>query len=540
MAQGIEDDNAVKPDRNTPDASVSRVVSIPDQHQRLLAVGLFDQTDHYNELVHTRQWLLHHRELPLDLQGNLFIMERPLTGAGTILVKQAPLPPARPVEGSLIDLTVRPNPDGPGYEYLLHQTGPDDLEAWHVIEYDGGEIGRTIALHRWQRSARPATDAHRIPRLISNTWGDRNRDGRMQHDFVLREIDRAAELGVDIVQLDDGWQRGASANSIQAKQEGGIWTGFWESDPQFWTPHPQRFPHGFGPIFEHAKNNGIGIGLWYVPDSSNDYANWQKDVDQILTLHRQWGVQRFKLDGIDAGTHEARRNLSALFDAIMTESSGRIACDLDLTGGGSKRPGYFGALGLGPIFLENRYTDWHGYWPHQTLRNLWQLSHWIDPQRLRIEFLNNERNAEKYPDDPLAPVLYPPATLFAITMFANPLGWFENTGLSDAYRAQVAPLIQCWRDHRERIASGHILPIGHLPDGTTWTGFCSLTNDSPNAYAVIFNQASPKGEATLGLPRAFTDVAILHGQGTAQVKGNQLTATMPRPFGYSFVQLTGH
>ena len=54
---------------------------------------------------------------------------------------------------------------------------------------------------------------------------------------------------------------------------------------------------------------------------------------------------------------------------MLQESGGRVVFDLDVTA--EIRPGYFGVPDVGPIFIENRYTDFHRYWPHQgTLRNL--------------------------------------------------------------------------------------------------------------------------------------------------------------------------
>ena len=97
------------------------------------------------------------------------------------------------------------------------------------------------------------------------------------------------------------------------------------------------------------------------------------------------------------------QNLRKLFDRCLTESQGQIVFDLDVTA--ETRPAYFGLPTVGPIFVENRYTDWHKYWPHHTLRNLWQLAHYVDPLRLRMEFLNNTRNADKYAGDPLAPLV---------------------------------------------------------------------------------------------------------------------------------------
>jgi alpha-galactosidase len=95
-------------------------------------------------------------------------------------------------------------------------------------------------------------------------------------------------------------------------------------------------------------------------------------------------------------THNAAslHNQRAKFDRLLEGSDGAITFDLDVTA--EIRPGYFGLPDIGPLFVENRYTDFHRYWPHQTLRNLWMLSQAVDPLRLRMEVLNNARNADKY------------------------------------------------------------------------------------------------------------------------------------------------
>ena len=80
---------------------------------------------------------------------------------------------------------------------------------------------------------------------------------------------------------------------------------------------------------------------------------------------------------------------------MLRESKGKVVFDLDVTA--EIRPGYFGVPDAGPIFVENRYTDFHRYWPHQTLRNLWKLAQYVDPLRLRMEFLNNTREPSSIP-----------------------------------------------------------------------------------------------------------------------------------------------
>lgn len=150
-------------------------------------------------------------------------------------------------------------------------------------------LSTTAALHRLQacyRVFRPGRDGL----LVSNTWGDRNRDSRINEPFVRAEIAAGAALGVDVCQVDDGWQKGITANSSLVAK-GGVWNGFWA----------------------------------------------------------------------------AELNLMQLFSRVRTATQGELSIDLTA----EVRPGYFGAMPVGPLFLENRYSDWRQWFPHATLRYLW-------------------------------------------------------------------------------------------------------------------------------------------------------------------------
>ncbi len=192
---------------------------------------------------------------------------------------------------------------------------------------------------------------------------------------------------------------------------------------------------------------------------------------------------------------------------------------------------------IGPLFVENRYTDWHGYWPHQTLRNLWKLAHYIDPLRLRVEVLNNERNMLLYHDDPLAPFCYAPAYLFAIACFACPLGWFETSGLSDAYLQSVASFVTVWKAHREQIYRGTILPIGQTPDGTSWTGFLSSTADSH--YLLMFRELNTASAFAFAWPWAqeVYQAETLYGTGSVQVDGAAVRVEIGEKQSFLFTRL---
>ena len=509
-------------------------------HLRLTQVTLQDQTDNHNELAFENEWLLHPSEAALTLSGCLFFVEDVLTGAGLIFLKEAPLPPARPVP-SRYDLHVLPGErritfagNGAGIE--------GDGYAFVTLAYANGAAGRIAALQQYQRCLRPYAPT-RDGMLLSNTWGDRNRDARITADFMAQEIEAGARLGVDVIQIDDGWEIGATSNSVRAQSAGGVWEGFYAAQENFWAVHPERFPDGLEALIHAAREKGMRFGLWFGPDSSGDFANWRRDADTILRLYRDLNIEYIKIDGVKVRSKTGERNLKAFFADVLDKTAGRVVFDLDVTA--ETRPGYFGMMQVGPLFVENRYTDWRKYWPHQTLRNLWKLAHYIDPARLRMEFLNQARNADKYANDPLAPSAYRPDYLFATVMFSSPLGWFEVANLPAAYFSEAAPLISTWKAHREAIFSGTVYPIGAAPDGAAWTGFASVAPDHRSAYLLVFREASLAAEWHVRLPflpdvTQATEAVGLGGDGKATLlPDRKLEITIPeaRRFLFAYVRV---
>lgn len=159
--------------------------------------------------------------------------------------------------------------------------------------------------------------------------------------------------------------------------------------------------------------------------------------------------------------------------------------NLDATAG--RRGGYFMFGKYGNIFLENRYTDWQNYYPYWTLRNLWQISKYVPAERLQMEFLNNARNVEKYGKDIFAPALYDIEYLFAITMAAQPLAWFEASGLSAKQIEKLSPPIRKYNAIAEKFHSGVILPVGEEPSGVSWTGFQSVLSDK-EGFVIVYRE----------------------------------------------------
>lgn len=526
---GVESDPLSGPDSDAS-ASETNEHLLPGRHFRLTQVEFRDGTDRFDGLVHEREWLLHPSE-KLELQGNLFCIETLERGEQTLFIQTAPLPHAR-CEAVGTDLRAALD-TGRGLVVSLCP-GP-----WTILTCGAGEWARIRTLRDWQRGLRPAARTHRLPAFLSNTWGDRSRDSRMNQAFIEAEVAAAGRLGVDVVQLDDGWQKGTTANSSDNLARGGVWEGFWNADPAFWTPHPERFPQGLDPLARLIADHGMNLGLWFAPDSWNDFANWEKDAAALLELHRSLGVCHFKIDAIRMSSPSSLGRIRAMVARVLEQSGGKVVFDLDITA--AVRPGYFGLIECGPLFVENRYTDWVNHWPHRTLRNLWQLARWIDPLRLRMEFLNNGRNQALYGDDPLAPAHYRPDALFATVMAANPLGWFEVTGLSDRYIEEVAALVRIWKEHREAMTAGTLIPVGPCPDGFNHSGFLIVPDEGRGHwYLLLFRGQTDGGEAVFDLPVTVPgEWELLAGAGSLRTQGRRIKLTIDASHSYLFGVSTG-
>lgn len=451
------------------------------KYPRVEAIEFFDQTDRNNNLVKKEKSVAFTGEI--KLKGNLL---RAISGEseipGIFILKKAPCSfvqlgyPGYDFKVVKNNITV----EGTGYFNGNLITG-EWVKLYGTVLgcFNGTDFGFMKTLRNYQNLIFKAIP-DRDNMIMMNTWGDRNKDASINEPFLKAELNVCEKLGVTHFQIDDGWQQGLSQNS--ATFEGDKWD-LWEKED--WEPNRERLPSGLDPIVKYAEQKGIQLGLWFHPSNYNSYENWQSDAEVILGLYNNYGIRYFKIDGIELPDKLAEHRLRQLFDKIIKESAGNIVINLDVTSG--KRTGYFYLNTYGNIFLENRYTDWGNYYPHWTLRNLWQLSAYIPTKKLQIEFLNKWRNMEVYGEnDPLSPYNIPFEYQFAITMMAQPLAWFEGTGLPKE-AMEIETVIRDYKNIQEDIHYGDVFPIGDEPSGYGWTGFQSI-KDEKNGYLMVFRE----------------------------------------------------
>lgn len=511
------------------------MVILPSIHYTLTTVQYYDRTDVNNNLVFKDELLPY---LRMDKKvGNILFARENAGKESFFLLKEAPC--------SYVQLNY------PGFDFLIHNreikvvgTGlkEESLEQdkW-ISTYSSvtgiAPEGQTLqhALRTYQKNLRKY-DFSRDDMIMLNTWGDRNRDQSINEAFCLQEIDACKKYGITHFQIDDGWQRGRSKNS--ADPEGELWDA-WEKED--WQPDPEKFPSGFDLVSEYAEKNDVELGLWFHPSNHNSYENWKQDAEIVAGLYSDYDVRYFKIDGIKLPDKEAEVNFRKFLDHALMLSQNNIVFNLDATA--DNRGGYHFLNEYGNIFLENRYTDWGNYYPHWTLRNLWQLSEYVPPEKLQIEFLNKWRNPDKYPEnDPLAPINIPFEYSFAVTMAAQPLAWFEAGNLPEE-AAGLIPLIENYKTFWNDFHRGYIFPIGEMPDGYKWTGFQSIHDDY--GYILIFRELNNADEylvETYLKPGDVVEFLSLAGSGedfsTIINEDNEVPFRLPDEFSFALYRYT--
>ena len=476
-------------------------VGINEDHVKVTEVEFYDFTDVRNNAVRKRERLAYfYSPDGVDTyNGQMFVLNAYTKKNALVMVKESPCTFGRLndvdfdmkyaiyenafMKGFGVDFSGKQlfTPDVFLYYATIGvaqdlESAADGYKKYYRLEWKGGDKGTFI---------------------MSNTWGDRNGDSRVCHDFACKEADAGKKIGVDIIQLDDGWQSGLTANSrfIKDKSEGVWGSGLYKNCPDFWVPAPHKFPDGFKKTSDYIISKGAHFGLWFSPDFDNDYENVDKDIEVLVNLYKEYNVTFFKIDGVDITSKKMEINLVKLLETVYERCDGKVDFDLDITGH-QKRWGYLVNKHYGNLFLENRYSKSICYYPFTTLRQIWLLSEFLPAQKFQIEVLNRKLAAELYnPNDILAPANYTQDYCFATAMFACPLIWMEMTGLDKEDLSAISKIAKIHKKIKKDMAKLVVKPIGEEPDGLNFTGFTAL-DENGKGYALLFRDCTNKSTYT--------------------------------------------
>jgi alpha-galactosidase len=353
----------------------------------------------------------------------------------------------------------------------------------------------------------PAT---RQPYIFYNTWNfqERNKwwNGKayldsMNEDRILKEIDVAHRMGIDVFVLDTGWYEKTGD----------------------WNVSTQRFPDGLKSVKDRLDSYNMKLGLWFDPTAAamsskvvHNHPEWRMSwngeidephqiweteksyrmclvsgyadafADELIRTAKQVGVTYFKWDAIgqygcndphhDHGTNsntEKERSDSYAFQLVqsMSRIADRIAAavpgaiiDFDVTEG--DRAMGLGFLSSGKYFLINNGPYYQNYdVPINKERDNWNLFFyqgqartWIARSPLTFDrwipsilFLTHY-----FPDDPRQ---WQEVNVASLILGQNGL-WGDLLGVSDSGIAYIADVLDKYRRVRDDVTESDPIVTG--------------------------------------------------------------------------------
>jgi alpha-galactosidase len=129
-------------------------------------------------------------------------------------------------------------------------------QQWHSPVFAGlytrdGFGATSQAWHAYTRAhilPRPAETRPVLYNSWEGTWFDVNETNQRELATI------AAELGVELFVVDDGWFGGRTSDHRGLGD---------------WWPNPERFPKGLAPLIAHVHGLGMRFGLWVEPEMVN-------------------------------------------------------------------------------------------------------------------------------------------------------------------------------------------------------------------------------------------------------------------------------
>ncbi len=490
-----------------PDCKEEKLLDIEGEHWTVTSVKFKAFTDDNDTLVHKNKKNLFARNLYEGMEGDIFFLKNISTEKAVVIISETPdyQKTVLRINGGAVLI------DNGGYGVALGFTENSGCEA--------------LCREYYRHKRRP-----KVSMMMSNTWGDRNGFSRVCHEFVKKEIDAAEDIGVDIVQIDDGWQVGPTADLSRRDELG---RRVFADD--FWQISDERFPKGIKVLSDYAKDKGIKLGLWFAPDSHDNFKAKKRDIEILREAYEKWGSRFFKLDMYWIQNKEECEQFLEFLKSIY--GFGEVATQIDVTRG--DRVNYLCGGEYGTVFVENRYTKWGNYFPHRTLRNLWSLGRFIPTAKFQFEIVNPDLNTEAYENgDVFAPENYDLDYLFASVMLSNPLFWMEMQFLSEKRRKELKRIIPIYKELREEFKDSDVVPIGDMPSGRSFTGF-DVRKDGKTKYLLLFRESAEDAMGGYGLETDLSgaEVIISNADVEVNVTGKLVTAKFSKQRAYALIKV---
>ncbi len=514
--------------------SYAERLSLPVGETARLAVGYYNDTQHRNSISlpmlkeERRSDLLIGAGYEIYDWANLIHLRR--DGAGLALIKES----HKCVNQEGVDtgafvlredgiavtgLGLRVNGYGDTSEWIRTDDYHEAWANWCVL-YEGDEDAGIQAVKSFDRVRFPFDPARDVY-LNANTWGSRGSGKWSQEaaeeENVLKEIESCADLGIDVLQIDDGWSMDQEITHLDTD----------------WNPLSYRYPEGWRRVRAAAKAAGVKMGLWFA---------WTAPLEQMKKNCDEGDFLYLKLDFALLNYRHLVDEFLAKAKAIDLHNQHRGRVNWDLTER-SPRIGYFLGREYGHLFVRN--TQWvrtgtqrtvHiDYLPEVWLRDAWQYAKHLNLNQIYLTVQNKDRF------DPALAGRYSHAYCFAITMMGIPTFFQETHLYIEAARAELRPLIALYKEHRTKILGGYVTPIGNEPSGKSWTGLHCRASET-EGYVIVFREIdNQESSAVIDLPMLpegsyeWTELVNDTVWDLAQKSSRELKCSLPVPGRFLFL-----
>jgi len=338
---------------------------------------------------------------------------------------------------------------------------------WTIVYPATGADARELAIKQFHRARYPIR-ADLDLYTKANTWGsgttgDESKAYASEKE-VLAEIDSVAALGLDTLQIDDGWE----SNQLQPRPPAA----------QEWWVRPDWYPEGWTNVVARAREKNISLGIWHAANAPLDALKRNYDLA---------GFKTWKLDFAHLNDYDSVFGYLAKGRGLIDYTGHRIRVNWDVTEN-DIRFGYFWASECGNLWLANRKpvqpTNVVAR-PWLMLREAWEVAHYLNLNKVELPIQNFARVNTNVSD----------AYLYSTT-YATALGlpgipvFFQTTRLfTPEQRAETKALLDIYKQHRAEMFASYIFPIGNEPDNKTWAGFQWFNPEAPaSGYVLLFRE----------------------------------------------------
>lgn len=371
-------------------------------------------------------------------------------------------------------------------------------ECWAnwTIVHSGGNDGLQLALKRFDRARFPIFP-ERDMMIINDTWGPANPGGDQfaKEDYLLKEIPLLAELGIDVLRIDDGWQINP-----------------WKGEKEVFLP---QYAEGWKNINEACAKHDLKLGLWVAIQRA-------KQHDLLSNLEKA-KVVTWKVDFDLLNDRSAFEKRFAGIRELMKKSWMKTQFSF-CPEYNHPRYGWYYAKEYGSIYFQNiqeALPEHLTMVPYHVLRQNWLMSKYFNSNKLQVLLQNPKRVNGKLSDAPQHDHAY----CFAMGIPFVPVFFQSAQYLDEAGRKELKPLIALYKKHRKDLFESYSFPIGESPNNESWAGFQFVSDDMKKGHLLLFrelhNQEPIKQIQLKFLPGATLEITNLETGETVQ---NQVSA----------------